>query len=405
MMVPSLPGLAGSGQALRIVGPGYADRLQHLRDGAALVQGPSGMFADAAANTPRFQGGPNRLLVEDARTNLVRNPRGEGASIGSGITRLPAYWQIDGTVPTIHVIGTGTEDGLPFVELRFVGSSTFALRFEGGSMPLVTSGQTYVSSFFLRLTGGSLSNLLLQNNLIAGGNVQSSLALMPLNAPLGQQRSAHAWTYSGGAAALASRLRAQSSGSFDITLRLAAPQLEAGFSATSPILPAAEARIAALRTADRPVWAPALPWAPSGTLILHAMLPQPAPPNAEQGLLQLDDGGDQNRLVLANAAGGNTIQARLVGSGTDLGMVAGGTVAPGTAFRAALAWSPDGMALCLDGGIVRSVAGGPSSSLTRLLVGHASAALNRAANGEIAALDYSAARLPDASLQALTAAG
>jgi hypothetical protein len=404
MMAVLAPGFIASGQALRLVGPGYADRLQHSRAGAALVQASSGGFETASQDTPRFQGAARRLLVEEARSNFLRNPLGEGATPGSGSARLPEYWQIDGTVPGITVLATGVEDGLPFVEVRFTGSSTFAIRFDAANPLTAISGQSYASSFFLRLTGGSLSNLLIQNNFITGGSAQSSLAVTPVDQPLGRQRTTWIWTHSGSAISLVNRLRFQAGGSFDVTLRIAAPQLEIGATATSPILPPAGTMAMTTRAADQPFWGHPLAFNAAGTLLLQAQLPQAAPAGLEQGLLQLDDGTDQNRLVLCNAAGGSSIQGFPVIGGAALAALSAGDMVPGQAFRIALAWSPAGLALCLNGAAVQSTSSSMPAALNRLLVGHASAALNKAANGEIAELHLSAARLPDSHLRAMTAA-
>ncbi|MFC7552619.1 hypothetical protein ACFQU7_10690 [Pseudoroseomonas wenyumeiae] len=77
---------------------------------------------------------------------------------------------------------------------------------------------------------------------------------------------------------------------------------------------------------------------------------------------------------------------------------------PGVPFRAAFAWAPGDQALCLSGGEVQTAAAVLPTGLTRLLVGHASTQLNRAAFGEVELLDYRPTRLPDAMLQALSGA-
>ncbi|WP_376088643.1 hypothetical protein ACE7GA_16500 [Roseomonas sp. CCTCC AB2023176] len=91
----------------------------------------------------------------------------------------------------------------------------------------------------------------------------------------------------------------------------------------------------------------------------------------------------------------------MISGGSTAATLTGGTVAAGTAFRAALAWGPGGTALCVTGGAVQMSAAVPPAGATRLLIGHASAALNRALHGEVERLELYPARLPDSSLLAL----
>ena len=131
------------------------------------------------------------------------------------------------------------------------------------------------------------------------------------------------------------------------------------------------------------------------------VLPQSAPAGLDQGLLQIDDGTDANRVVLQNAAGGNAVQALVVSGGSTLATLGAGSTVPGTAFRVALGWNAAGVSACLGGGAVQSWGALPAG-LSRLLIGHASAGLGRAAFGEVGFLNLHSTRLPDATLQALT---
>ncbi|MFC3126438.1 hypothetical protein ACFOD4_15340 [Pseudoroseomonas globiformis] len=404
------PGVLGAGQGLSVLGTGHPGRVGVTRPGSALVQDAAGAFQSAAINTPRFQGG-QRLLVEEARRNGLRNPRAVGALpglIGSG-GALPTFWSFEGTAPATTILGTGLEDGLPYIDLRMQGTDTFALRMEQPNGVSCSGGQRWTASFFARLLSGSLNNVGLQVAL-ANYSVSSQAVLnhvfegfVPTGGGLGGQRQSISWTVPGsGTYGIANRLRLQSSGGFDLVLRLAAPQLELGATRSSPILPVAGVTAAAERAADVPIWAPLGGLGGSGTVVLAAMLPSTAG-DADQGLLQVDDGTDSNRLVLRSPAGAGSILAAADRAGLPQAAVNAGTVAAGMPFRLALAWAPDGLAVCLNGGAVQTAAASLPTGLARLLAGHAGVALNRAANGEIGPITYRPARLDDGWLRALTA--
>lgn len=408
----TLPGTLGGAGPLRVLGPAFAGRIQVIRAGPAQAQDAAGTFQMAGADTPRFAGRAQWLMVEEARTNVLRNPHCEGATPGvlGGGGALPSFWGFDGTAPSTTVLGAGTEDGLPYVDLRFSGSSTFALRFEASTRVAAMAGQNWVASLFLRHLAGSMANLTLQNSLSVSAAPtgqflnQSYEPLEATGAALGWQRSAAAWTLPGsGNCFVNSRLRLQAAGAFNVTLRLAAPQLELGTVATSPIPPVAGAQSPATRSADMPAWSPPGGFGPSGTVVLQARLPAAAPFGTIQGLLQLDDGGDANRLTIRNTSGGAGIYGVADREGTTLAALPGGNMTPGTPFRAALAWAPGELAFCMNGTAVQAAAVVPPGGLSRMLLGHAGGALNRAANGEIGTVEFCPARLPDSLLQALTA--
>lgn len=153
-----------------------------------------------------------------------------------------------------------------------------------------------------------------------------------------------------------------------------------------------------------PVWSPAGGFGAAGTLMLSAMLPNLAVFGVNQGLAQIDDGTDQSRLLVRNTSGGSEVFAVVDRNGTTLAALSGGNITRGVPFSVALAWAPGELAFCLNGGMVQGASATLPTGLIRLLIGHASAALDRPANGEIGRIDHHPQRLPDAMLQALTAA-
>ncbi|MFT8245663.1 hypothetical protein [Roseomonas sp. BN140053] len=381
----------------------------------------SGTRLEVAADLPRFSAA-NGLLVEEARVNGVRNPRAEGAAAtgGSGflLGTTPTFWT-RGTAAGItnSIVGSGVQDGIPYVDIRFSGTATanttslnWATEQPTGC-PAV-AGEVWTSSWFGVVVAGSLSGIngvsanLYELNASSGITATSSAAWVPGSGALRSSRFAITRSFTNAATAFTRTLHflnVSSGAAIDITLRFGAPQYEKGSFASFPILPLAGTPGAGSRAADLPSWQPPGGFGTAGTVVARCTLPQAAAA-IPQGLWQIDDGTDSNRIVVRNA-GGLPVTAEAEGGGTASATLTGGSMAVGMPFRAALAWAPGELAFCITGGAVQRAIAAIPTGLSRLLVGHAAGALNRALNGEISVLDHTPARLPDADLLALAAAG
>jgi hypothetical protein len=408
----------GSGGALRVLGPAFAGRLKLVRAGAAMQSDAASVMQPALPDTPRFMGAARRLLVEEARANAVRNPNGEGALAGSPGT-MPTHWRWNGPHGVVPgVAGTGTEDGIPYVDIRFAGAATQAGTNANISPEQITSiaaasGQVWTMSCYLRLVAGSFpgNSLNLQHGEFSAGGgflAASTGKANPTTAALAGQRIVLTRTLANASTAYVAMLffLSYTAGQeVDFTLRVGAPQIEIGGFASSTILPAPGSLVTSNRAADVPVWTPPGGFGGQGTIVVKAMLPQGAPFGASQGLWQIDDGSDLNRIQLRNTSAGAAITGVVDVAGSTLATLSGGNMAPGTPFRAAFTWAAGDQALCLTGGTVQSAAVALPSGLARMLVGHGSTLLNRAANGEVELVDYRPARVSNALLQALANAG
>ncbi|TPG59150.1 hypothetical protein EAH89_07340 [Roseomonas nepalensis] len=123
-ITPVFHALAGG--PLRLVGTGgLAAAMGFARASAAAALGADGTTLQSfASNAPRLQGTAQRLLVEGARTNVVLNSRFGGAVngiVGSGGV-FPSGFGFSGTA-TREIVGSGVEDGLPYVDLRVAGDT------------------------------------------------------------------------------------------------------------------------------------------------------------------------------------------------------------------------------------------------------------------------------------------
>jgi hypothetical protein len=401
-------GALGGGGALRVLGPDNPGRLAVSRSGGATVMTASLSLAAAAANTPRFNAEARRLLVEGARGNAIANPRAEGGST----TAYPAEW---GSLATIAGItrelgGTGTEFGMPYFQIRFSGTpgaSGDCRTQMQGTAAAAAQGQAWTVSAFIRRVAGSANGIapalrLMERTAAGGAIVANNSGALAVTESLARF-SFTATVGAGTTAGLTPEFVVSVTGgvAVDATFRIYVPQMELGPFASSPILPPAGAPAASSRAADMPAWAPAGGFGAQGTVVVRAMLPQLAPFGASQGLWQIDDGTDQNRILLRNTSAGSAITGVLDVGGTSLATLAAGNMTPGAPFRAAFAWAAGDQALCLGGGAVQTASAALPPGLIRMLVGHASVQLNRAAHGEVELVEYRPTRLPNSLLQAL----
>ena len=83
--------------------------------------GTVGTLTEVNNNEPALDG-TKGLLIEETSTNEIRNPRCEGAVAGTPGT-LPTNWLVvAGGGVTTEVVGSGTEDGWPYLEFRISGT-------------------------------------------------------------------------------------------------------------------------------------------------------------------------------------------------------------------------------------------------------------------------------------------
>ncbi|WP_412545830.1 hypothetical protein [Maricaulis sp. MIT060901] len=216
--------------------------------------GGCGDLLEFLPGVPRV--GPKGLLVEEATTNHIRNPRGEGG--GAGV--LPTNW-IAGSGLTIE--GVGQENGIDYVEFSITNQvSLTTLYFETYSQIAMLDGEDWTVAFDLRLVSGSMDNLdvnpsirladsgggQIANLEYTGGHADDALASGK------RVRIFHSWSISNpSASAGGPRVNLRSSGAgATATFRVYNPQVEQKAYPTSVVLPEAGSPAAATRAADDP---------------------------------------------------------------------------------------------------------------------------------------------------------
>lgn len=127
---------------------------------------PSGIIALPPAGTlaPSIGGSGKRILLEEARTNYIRNPRAEGATPGTPGTP-PTNWSVNLATSGLssQVVGTGSEFGLPYCDIRLFGTPTATaacqVSFENDTTIAAAAGVIVNGSSYIRVVGGTLTNV------------------------------------------------------------------------------------------------------------------------------------------------------------------------------------------------------------------------------------------------------
>jgi uncharacterized protein YmfQ (DUF2313 family) len=228
----------------------------------------AGTLQEVAANVARPNHDPVTLaplgtLLEIEGSNQVGNPRCEGVT-----TSFPPGWGGYATAGLAWTtVGTGTEDGLSYVDMRLSGTTTAAataaVQWTSTIAIPAANGETWTNSAFIRLIAGSLDNLTNATyprfqivDLASGGGFLAGTNMVPTitDAPLRTQRLVFTRRLDGGATVAHAQggiTFGYSAGTVvDVTLRIAGPQMERSPVATSVMLPPVGSPGVSTRSAD-----------------------------------------------------------------------------------------------------------------------------------------------------------
>jgi hypothetical protein len=431
ILAPTLSLNAGSGAAIarptfsrdfageKTLNNGTGPAITFTRASNATFFDASGTLQTASNDTPRFDhsgGSSLGLLIEEARTNSIRNSQAGGSTngvIGSGGV-MPTNWFVGGGSTTngisTEVIGTGTETGIPYIDLKISGTPTATANAnnftELQNVAAAASGQTWTASCYAKLVAGSLTNATVSLVLETRDSSNVFVANAPLvtinatSSSLRTQRFVNTHTLTGASVAFIAfhvRVAYTSGNLIDLTLRIAAPQLEQGAFPTSYI-PTTTA--AATRAADSAVVTPIASFynQSEGTLFAEA----PATYAQSADIVQFAEASSaNNRFVLFFAPTGTLASFQYRTSGV-IEVTGGVSVSSGAIAKIAAAFAANDARSAVNGTLTTADTSVTlNSANTHMVLGRLQGAASYL-NGHIRKIAYWPRRLSNTLLQQLT---
>lgn len=344
-----------------------------------------GSSVTVAANGVNYAHAPQRVLIEPTRTNSVRNARFEGSTagiIGSGGV-LPTNMTVTSGTSALstQVVGTGTEYGLPYVDIRHFGTSaaldTLSMLSETTVNIPASNGQVWTYEQQMRIVAGDMTGLSapvlgMFELTAAGGNIISGqTSITQRNYEMSTNQ--YTRTLSGGGTvgnvSPFFALTVANAGVVDITMRYYAPQIELGGSRTTRILPGVGTPGASTRGDD--ILTRALTSSFNRTAGSYIVRFTPLALLALiQGIIALDDGTFNNRLFVYLDTSSTTAVLNAFSGGGNTIFFGIGSIVYGQENALAIAYTATGVRVSINGGAVITLVGAiPLSVLTTQYTG------------------------------------
>jgi hypothetical protein len=380
----------------------------------------TGILRVANPNTPRFDFNPSTLaaqgfLIEESRTNSIRNNTMVGAVAGTPGT-LPTNWSRSAS-PTSgisnEIVGTGTESGVTYIDLRFTGTATatfsFNIAFETTTQVAASPSQTWAVSTYVKLTAGVLNSATFSFTVGEYSSVPAFLrnnfssTTTPTSAGLATQRVAYSLTTGASTASIQPQISVNLTNglTYDFTLRIGLPQLELGAFATS-VIPTTTTALT--RSTDVASVNTLSPWynASAGTLFAESQQLAVQTASVFPRTAQIDDGSNNNLITTIWRTDTNRFYGTVTTGGVTQADIGTNGVTQTNVNKIALAYATNDFAASTNGGTPSTDnTGTVPTGLTTLRLGSAFTA--SILNGYLRRITYYPVRLTNAQLQNLTA--
>ncbi len=386
------------------------------RSSTATYFDSSGDLQVASNDVPRIDYNPVALtprgiLIEQSRTNTIKNSEMVGASVGV----LPTGWgkqNVSGL--TLDVVGTGTENNMKYVDVQVSGTPTatgsIAIFFTSNLDVPSVNGDTWSLTSYIKLSGGSLTNISFPLIAIqiynSGGSylggIGSSTTISPTSAALHTTR----WRLTGTVSnASTSYVRPFMSANItsgmpvNATFRIAAPQLEKTPFPSSyiPTTGSTAARAADNFTIPTGAWT----GSSKGTLFANAIIPYVGG-SGYPGSVALNDGTANNAVeCVINDASTDSRATNIFIGGVGIYGASQAGYTPGSPFKCAMAYEVNNVRGSIDG-----TNGAVNTSISVPPINSLSIGTNRGTPsklyGWVNEIKYYPVRVPDTQLQLLT---
>lgn len=388
----------------------------YTRPSAGTYFDSTGTLQTAASGIPRFDYDPTTLvargiLIEEQRTNSIRNSTMSGAAVGTLPTGWGTFINQGGGSIGISVVGTGVENGLNYVDIRTngtTGTSTYIYIIPSNANHITAAvADNWNFSGYITRSAGS-----------ATGVASTSLTIYELNSSSGYT-AAGTYSVSISASSLASQRKTalrtltaaatayvwpyiivtfSNNTAIDVTYRIAGLQMEKGSAPTSYI-PTTSAAVT--RSADT-LTIPTASWYnnSAGTAYLSAVKPVSRGVSSrfyslypsgsgEVSVINHSSAGSQIVLNVADSTGASVVGTSITGLNV------------GSIFKSAFAFNLNDFAASTNGGSITTDTSGSFPTMTTLRIGDSTTS-NRSINSTIEKFRYYPSRVGDAQLQLLT---
>jgi hypothetical protein len=408
-------GLSASGTAQSYLGDGTSGIFlwgAQLNVGALQPYYPT---TTAAYQGPRFDYdpvtlAPRGLLIEEQRTNSIRNNMMVGAVAGTPGT-LPTNWGEGLAGLSREIVSIGAQNGINYVDIRLSGTTTATqalIRFEANNQISAASGQTWTSSFYCSVVSGATTNIstirvrVTERDAAVNYLSEGSTTFSPTTT---LTRYSHTRTLASATTAFLApdlMMTFNSGVAIDITLRIGMPQLELGAFATSVIPTTTEAAtraadVAVMTGANFSNWynqsAGSIYWEGSGFDAFG------------RTMLSVSDGTTNNRIRMVwSTSSVRTINTEVVVGNVFQGSVPSsvGSIVSGQQYKLGFTYATDDLAGSRDGGTVGTDTSALIPVVDRMYIGAGPTGAFEFLNGHIRKIAYYPRRLSDAELQAIT---